>query len=263
AAASSGTLFGPTIRGVVNQQSVSLGRMHQNYREYNDGLSPGLGEILDREDGNVGQFDYRFAATSGRALGNFDFQYSSGDTFYDGHLQNGTPHTDTTHNTIYAVRANLGYILWSGQNGLLAPQLEFGYRIWKRYIDGTGQEEKYYHGLFGAGFRGYYALSQNMTLKGLAFVGKTVAPMIEGTAVLNWDPASLGSSRYERAGLGLDYHLSGAWHVGLDIDYVTWRYKQSGLFVVSYDNGAPCCYAREPRSRTSQTSYLLTIGHEF
>jgi len=263
-AASPGPTRSPTINGVVNQQSVSLGRLHQNYREYNDGLSPSLGEILDREDGHVGQFDYRIAATRGRVLGNLDFQYASGDTHYDGHLLvSGAPATDTTHNTIYALRLNLGYILWSGDNGLVAPQLEFGYHIWKRYIDGSGQEEKYTHGMFGAGVRAYYALSKNMVVKASAFAGKTVAPNISGTRVILWPDQELGSSRYVRGGLGLDYRLSGAWHVGFDVDYVTWRYKQSGLFLATDESGALLGYFLEPRSRTAQTSYLFTVGHEF
>ncbi|HKK04477.1 MAG TPA: hypothetical protein VKA50_01355 [Gammaproteobacteria bacterium] len=247
----------------MNQQAFALGRLHQNYREFNNGLAPGIGEILDREDGNITQLSYRVTVSQQRILANAAVDYATGDTFYDGHLMSGAPATDTTHNRILALRGEVGYVVWSDEKGLLAPQVEFGYRSWTRHINGTGQEERYSHLLLGVGVRGYYALSENLVAKALVFTGKTINPKIEGTAGLNWDPASLGTAPYRRVGIGLDYGLRDGWHVGAMIDYVTWRYGQSGLFLATYDNGAPAGYFLEPESRTAQTSYLLTIGHEF
>lgn len=255
---------GPTLRGAVDQQAFGIGQLHQNYREYNNGLSPGLGEILDREDGNITQLSYRLTIVRRRTLGNLAIDYARGDTRYDGHfLVGGAPASDTTHNRILALRGDLGHVLWQGERGLVAPQLEFGYRAWTRHLDGSGQEEKYTHMLLGVGVRAYYALTRKLVVSGLAFIGNTLDPSIEGTAVFHWSAASLGTAPYRRIGLAMDYRLRGGWHIGLGADYVTWRYGQSAPFLATYDNGAPAGLFVEPESRTAQTSYLMTVGHEF
>lgn len=246
---------------MLNQQGIALGGMHQDYQEYNNGAMPGIGSILDREDGGIKQARYNVSVMRKRALGNFAIAYASGDTHYDGHsLSTGTPMTDTTHNNILSVRGDIGYAVLAGGDGLLAPEVEFGYHAWTRHIDGTGQEEKYTHMQVGVGLRADYALTNHLVVDGAAFVGKTVDPRISGTSVFYFDSQGLGEATYRRASLGVDYRLGDAWHIGLQADYLIWRYGHSNPFVVGYNNGYYCCM-QEPDSRTVQTTYLLQVGH--
>lgn len=249
------------VSQAAHQQAIALGGMHQDYQEYNNGSMPGIGVILDREDGSVRQVCYNLSAMRKRALGNFAIGYASGDTHYEGHsLSTGAPMTDTTHNNILSVRGDLGYAVVDNPNELLAPQVEFGYHAWTRHIDGTGQEEKYTHMQVGLGLRAYYALTNRLVVNAAAFVGKTLDPRISGTAVFYADAQGLGEATYRRAAVGVDYRLGDAWHLGLAADYQIWRYGHSAPFVVGYNNASYCCMV-EPDSRTVQTTYLLSVGH--
>lgn len=243
----------------INETSFGVGLLHQNYREFNNGLSPSIGEILDREDGNISQFRFRSGGLYGKYVvqGTFDFAY--GDTRYDGHTLAGSlPITATTRNNIFDLHFNAGYALFAGVNGLLAPELELGYRSWRRNIVDSGQEETYGHTYLGVGLHGYYALSSRSVLELRYVRGHTINPSIQGTDVIYFGSNDLGSSPYTHAELGLDYRWGAVWHVGLHVDYMKWRYGRSNDFIAY--SGSLTFVALEPDSLTSQTSYLLTFG---
>lgn len=251
------------VRAVANQLAFGFGRIHQNYQEFHNGLKPGIGNVLDREDGSIDLATCRLSLLYDRFFGDLQLNYATGETLYDGHLQSGAPAIATTHNEIRALRADLGYALWTNSDGLLAPVFELGTRTWTRRITDTGQEERYKHKFLGLGLRGYYAITGDVVFSGLAIVGKTLSPVIAGTQVALWPAASLGTSTYKRAALGIEFRLEHNWLIGVAGEYLIWRYGQSGSFAVTDSTGTPAGQGIEPESRTAQTSYYMTVGHTF
>lgn len=253
------SVFSPGLLAVINESSFGVGLLHQNYREFNNGLSANIGEILDREDGNIAQLRYHTGGLYGAYLVHVTLDYAYGNTRYDGHLlSSGAPASATTRNNIADIHFNVGYALFTGPHGVLAPEVELGYRTWRRHIIESGQEETYGHTYLGLGLHGYYQLSPR-TVIDLRYVrGQTINPSIQGTDTIYFGNSTLGSKPYTHAELGVDYRWGEVWHVGLRADYMAWRYGHSSNFVAV--SGTKAFLALEPDSKTSQTSYLLTFG---
>lgn len=250
------------LLAVINESSFGFGVLHQNYREFNNGSSPNIGPILDREDGDIGLFRYQTGGLYGHYLVHATLDYAYGNTRYDGHLlASGAPVTATTRNNIADLHFNIGYALFTSAHGVLAPELELGYRTWRRRILDTGQEEVYDHTYLGVGLQGYYQLSPRTVVELRYVRGRTIDPNISGTDSIYFGDNTLGSKPYTHAALGLDYRWGTVWHVGLHANYLAWRYGHSGNFVATTNTGA--FVALEPDSKTSQISYLLTLGRHW
>lgn len=240
------------ITSAVTQVSVGLGALQQNYKEFNDGLVPSLRSVLDFEIGNLTTVQI----AGGLLLPNFfvegHLNISSGDTVYDGYLQDigpppvYTPYVGTTSNTIVSLYARFGYPFRPAASVALIPCLEIGEHFWRRDV---GYVEDYSHMLLGLGGKVLWNPFQNFVVDvGLGY-GTTVLPLMT-TGGYDFD---LGSRPYRNGYIAFDYRVSQRWHLRLSGEYRNWEYGQSPVVAG----------ALEPRSETTQVTYLFAAGYSF
>lgn len=86
----------------------------------------------------------KYSCHRGRALASFAYEYSGGDTDYDGSLQDGTPATGITGNRFTDAEVLLGYVFKKRADGTagLTGYAGIGRRTWKRTL-GVGTTSSY------------------------------------------------------------------------------------------------------------------------
>lgn len=240
--------FNPDIVAATDQLSVGLGVLHQNYREFNDGLNPVLPEVLDAETGNIPALQVGDGAMLPFLYGQVAFTIARGDTTYDGRLQNPpyTPVMDTTANTIVDFLGRVGYPFRAGGRVVLVPYVEFSDHYWQRDV---GYVEDYSHLTIGIGGKVLWSPVQRLVLEWGLGSGTTFL----GTMSTGGDDYTLGDRPYWSTYLSTDVRLATRWHVRAALDYRRWEYGQSDV-VGGY---------LEPRSLTKQTTFLVSGGYQF
>lgn len=251
-ARAAGAALNGDIVSATNQLSVGLGVLHQNYREFNDGLNPALPEILDAETGNIPVLQVGYGAMLPFLYGQVALSIATGDTKYDGHLLNPpyTPVMDTTANTMVDFIGRVGYPFRAGGHVVLVPYVEFSDHYWQRDV---GYIEDYSHLTLGIGGKVLWSPTQRLVLEWGLGSGTTVA----GNMSTGGDDYTLGDRPYWSTYLSTDVRLANRWHIKATLDYRRWEYGQSN--VVATGTG----YYVEPRSLTKQTSFLVSGGYQF
>jgi len=144
-----GQQAGADVRGF--SFSAGYNGAYLYYRETN----PTTGGFLDKDTGwlNGATVEARYdAQVPFFVRANFDYLRSNSAT-YTGALQNGTPLTMKTPETIYKTELNWGYKIWNPGHFTLAPYLGIGFRDWERGRDVLPDYTEHYiwgYGTIGA-----------------------------------------------------------------------------------------------------------------
>lgn len=242
--------FNPDIVSAANQVYVGAGVLHQNYKEFNDGLVPSLPSVLDSEDGNIITAQVGYSALTSYLYGQVQLSVSVGETNYTGYLVSPgpvyTPYLGTTDNNIVNLIGRAGYPFRAGSRAVVVPYLEVGHFFWRRDI---GYVEDYSHFLLGLGAKLLWSPTSKLVVETGLGIGTTVAANMNVDGY-NYD---LGSEPYRNGYLAVDYRLHGRWHLRLSAEYRAWEYAQSPV-VAGF---------LEPRSETLHATYMLSAGYSF
>lgn len=134
--------------------SLGYNGAYLHYEEINPSNDPRFGEVLDKDTGWLNGMTTELRYDNSVSLpffARFDFDWlTSNHAKYTGALQNGTPLTMTTPESIYKGELNLGYKIWNPANFSLAPYLGVGYRSWVRGQDTLPDYQEIYSWWYGA-----------------------------------------------------------------------------------------------------------------
>ncbi|AOU96876.1 hypothetical protein BI364_01610 [Acidihalobacter yilgarnensis] len=257
--ASGGTAWaGEVNTTIVNADrylSVQVGGLQQNYRETNNGTVP------DKEQGFIPRIGVEYSLLGLERPFRFVLgaSYASGNTYYKGGLQNGTPYDTNTGNHILDAHVGLGYAFGFGSFAL-TPGIEYGEHSWERNINhgtSSGYQERYGNQYMAATLEGQFALSQSTVLSLSGAYGTTLNP----TMTNNLYPGLtyyLGTKPWARVGLKLDYAAYSNLHMGVQLSYTRFAYGVSSLYPVGNNLGT-----YEPNSETRQTAFDLSLSYNF
>jgi hypothetical protein len=240
--------------------NLSAGFMHTQYHE---NLPPGTG---DDENG----FTAGFGVGASVLLpehglpGNADlytalmYEFSAGNLDYGGHFLISNKPAQATDRAVFnriEARLGLGFPLEGGAEFI--PFLAAGYQAWNRNIDTTGAigtDEFYHSGLFGGGMKLDLPIASRTVLSATA---EAFALVGGGIALNNFDiNHSLGVSAEERISLGMDYDISGPFHV-----FATgfWEHFNYAGFKPTVNSD----FLFEPLSTTTQFGGNLGVAYSF
>jgi len=245
------------IARASNEVAFGYGKLHQDYREFNDGLTPLLPSILDSETGRINSYRLAYIGMFSRAYVQLNLNYSSGDTDYVGFLQAPgpvyTPFNTTTRNSIFDLSERVGYTIRMGSPAALVPYIELGEYYWSREVGRTtiyyGGAEHYSHLSLGVGAKLLFSPVSHLVFE----LGAGGGYIVLADMVTQGDTFTLGAKAYMSGYTSIDYRFVGNWHLKASADYRKWEYGQSdvvGLYL-------------EPHSQTKQTQYLLSLGYSF
>ena len=246
------------IATASNQVSFGYGKLHQDYREFNDGLVPVLPGILDSETGRMDSFRLAYNGLFSRLYIQANLNYSSGDTDYVGYLQSFpgpvyTPFTTTTRNTIFDLNERVGYTVISRDSSVVVPYIELGEFYWSREIGRStiyySGAEEYSHLSLGIGAKLLFSPVRQLVLE----LGAGGGYIVLGDMTTQGNHYTLGQKPYLSGYASADYRFVENWHLKLSADYRKWEYGQSDIVAG----------AIEPHSETVQTQYLLSVGYSF
>lgn len=245
------------IARASNQVSFGYGKLHQDYREFNDGLVPVLPAILDSETGSIDSVRLAYIGVFSRVYVQLNLNYSRGTTDYVGYLQAPgpvyTPFNTTTRNTMYDLIERAGYTFKAGDSMVVVPYIELGEYFWSRKIGVTtiyyGGAEEYSHLSLGAGAKLLYTPVRRLVVE----VGAGGGYVLLAAMTTHGYDYKLGEKPYISGYASLDYRFVASWHLKASADYRKWQYGQSGIV-----GGAV-----EPHSESVQTQYLLSLGYDF
>lgn len=245
------------IARASNQVSFGYGKLHQDYREFNDGLVPVLPSVLDSETGRIDSFRLAYNGLFSRVYVQANLNYSTGDTDYVGYLQAPgpvyTPFTTTTRNTIFDLIERVGYTVRAGDSANVVPYIELGEFYWSREIGRTtiyySGAEEYSHLSLGVGAKLLFSPVRQLVLEAGAGGGYVVL----GDMTTQGNHYTLGAKPYLSGYASADYRFIENWHLKLSADYRKWEYGQSDIVA----------NAIEPHSESVQTQYLLSVGYSF
>jgi hypothetical protein len=240
--------------------NFSAGFMHTQYHE---NLPPGTG---DDENG----FTAGFGVGASVLLpehglpANADlytalmYEFSAGNLDYGGHfLISNKPAQATDRAVFNRIEARLGFGFPLEGGAELIPFLAAGYQAWNRNIETTGvigTDEFYHSGLFGGGMKLDVPIASRTVLSATA---ETFALVGGGIALNNFDiNHSLGVSAEERISLGMDYDISGPFHV-----FATgfWEHFNYAGFKPTVNSD----FLFEPLSTTTQFGGNLGVAYSF
>lgn len=247
----------PEIITASNQVSFGFGSLHQDYREFNDGLIAILPSILDSESGNINSYRLAYIGTFSRIYVQINLNYSVGDTDYVGYLQAPgpvyTPFNTDTRNTMTNLIERVGYTIRAGDSAAVIPYIELEENYWSRKIGRTtvyfSGAEEYSHLGLGVGAKLLFNPVHHLVFE----IGAGGGYIVLADMVTQGDTFTLGTKPYLSAYASIDYCFVGNWHLKASADYRKWEYGQSDV-VGSF---------LEPHSLTRQTQYLLALGYSF
>lgn len=240
----------PDITAAANQLRLGVGALHQNYKEFNDGLVGVLPSVLDSELGSIPALQLSASLLRERIYAELQVGLVYGSTTYTGYLQYPgpvyVPYVGKTDNFIFRAQGRVGIPFRPASILTLVPYVEVGDHFWRRDI---GYIEDYSHYQIGVGGKILLRLAPGVVAEaGLGFGSTFLANMR-----LDGDDFELGSEPYRHGLLAMDIRLAGRWHLRLSGEYRDWQYEQSpvvsGLI--------------EPRSESKQATYLLSVGYSF
>ena len=263
---------GDDIHGANNLAALSLVARHVSYDELNDGLAPGLPDVLDSESGWV--FGFLAEAKLQQTLAGIpnvylrpSFGYTWGTLTYDGRTQptgpGGTgsvPVTASSGASIIDFGLDLGVGIPLGTSAALTPIVRVGQRRWKRDV-GAEQfgsfRESYSHVELGGGVLLQIALARRVVLGASATLGRTFSPNVN---VVSY-PLDLGNALVVHAGASLDWALAFSATSPLRAfvawDLVRFTYGKSDPYFVGGSS------LTEPDSRTLQQDVRAGVAFAF
>ena len=249
---------------IDNSWRVSIGYLHQHYREYNSGLNSSLtAPIIDGEQGGFGVISLTLRRSAPGLYGAFMLRYAAGRDAYDGYAC-GTdgcmPATSHTGNDILATSFEIGPAV-DGRRWRLVPYFVLGALSWYRDIAGTpaasGSVENYGFDYGGIGVLLQRVLTPRVLWSFAAQIGRTIRPRMRidrNDVPLQMD---LGPSLLWHARMGVDIGLGGPWWLSSDLSYTRFRFGASALYA------AGGVLLQEPASRTQQWSYRVGLARHF
>ncbi|MHB1528260.1 MAG: hypothetical protein ACYCXT_02330 [Acidiferrobacteraceae bacterium] len=249
---------------VDNGWRVSIGYLHQNYREYNSGLNSRLTvPVIDGERGAFGVISLILRHSTPGLYSAFTLRYAAGRDVYSGYACGADgciPATSHTGNNILATSFEIGPAV-DGRNWRLVPYLVLGALSWYRDIAGTpaasGSVEQYGFDYGGVGVLLQRALTPRVLWSFAVQVGRTIRPRMRidrNSVPLQMD---LGSNLLWHARMGVDIGLGGPWWLSSGLSYTRFRFGVSSVYA------ADGLSVQEPASRTQQWSYRVGLGRHF
>ena len=251
---------------------VYLTGLDQDYEE--TGTTKFISGTLDKETGTIYGGAIRGDLMWEHARIRFNVSYINGDTDYDGHLQNGTPATATTHNSIFDSDIGFGYgfSFASAPTVAIIPGVEAGYRAWARDI-GSGPsevDEEYTHWHYAGTLDVKWAVAERWVLDAGAAYGRTANPRMRiknlgGLHVYDQSGGNadfgLKSKPWSRFSLAVNYrpfkHLS----FGASVERIHYSYGKSNSRNIYFGGYRATAY--EPDSTTDQTVLSLGVAASF
>lgn len=223
---------GAAIRAAASQLHFGVGALRQDYVEF-DRRSAVPTSWLDREGGMIPAIEAGASLLwPGNVYSTLQVSYAWGTTDYDGYKQplgGGSallPYTTTTGNDVLDTRASLGYVFSLTPWLSVAPQVEGGYSGWRREVHARAGvisvTENYTAYRYGLGAEAWLVATDRLVFNLRAGVARQHAE-IDADAL----SASLGTNTRTRFAVGLDYRLSGRWHLGVSVSRAHYRYDRS------------------------------------
>jgi len=264
---------GDDIYAANNQIGASFVTRHIGYDELNNGLSPGLPDVLDSETGWV--FGFLVEAKVQRTVFQIpnvylrpSFGWTWGTLTYDGRTQPTAPGGSqpvTAHSgaTIFDLGIDVGVGIPLGTGAALTPIVRLAERRWRRDVaqDRQGSfREDYSHVELGAGLLAQFVLSTGVVFGLSGTVGRTFAPAIAitpgGSVSLDLD---LGNALVAHAGASMDWALGkgSPVHAFLAYDLLYFTYGRSDPRIVGGFS------ITEPDSRTVQHDVREGVAYAF
>jgi hypothetical protein len=184
------------------------------------------------------------------AVGNAHYNgalYDSGTGIYD------IPYETSTHETVVNVNGKIGQGFSLSDRAMFIPYLDVGFRYWDRKL-GAGQGEEYqnYDVLGGVMFE--YTPIDRLILSAYGAGGTTFGATMR-TSGHDFD---LGGSGIEKVGGKIGYDLTKRIELFSTVDYDHFHYVGSPWVLLSSTTEA-----REPSSRTEDTTLRVGIGYHF
>jgi hypothetical protein len=150
-------------------------------------------------------------------------------------------------------------------NAMLTPYFGAGTHSWTRTIPGPGGfSEQYTHSYAGGGLLFQYAPVSHLVFSAYSLVGGTFGSHLSGDPTPGGFPLTsfgldLGNSVIYMAGGSFDYAITRQWHANAGVDYVNFKYGESGI--TSAGPLLPAIY--EPNSHTSNVTLKIGLGYSF
>jgi hypothetical protein len=241
-----------TLRSADNEIWGSVGGNFLNYKE--PAPAPNL---PDSEHGTLPSIamGVSMLAAQGKGLGsNFylsiDGSGSFGDARYNGayFYYPTQPLQGTTSEEIWTVDTKLGRALPIGQNVLLIPYGDFGYRFWDRSLS-ADQDEQYQNFDLMAGVMVQVSPIKRLELTGYGAAGTTFSANMQ-TGGYDYPLGSAGEYKFgAKAGFAIIPQLE----LFTTLDFDHFHYVQSGVVDGAY----------EPSSFTNDTVWRVGLGYEY
>ncbi|APZ44353.1 hypothetical protein [Acidihalobacter ferrooxydans] len=265
-----GDFFGPVptpIQQAMGGLSIGVGQFHQNYAEHATSGS-GLPNPLDTQTGNITAFHIGYAKMGPHFGYNVAYNVGTGNTTYNGYLQNVntstgqvtlTPYTTTTQSLSADLHATIRGGFSPIKDFAVIPNVFIGQHGWHRAIQGIGgYTENYYNQYYGVGLTLAGAVPQPgipLVLQVKYKAGHTHHAYM--TSNISNDTAYLGSKPWTQYGVEVDYMPRSNLTVYLSYMHTKFKYGQSQIFQTEIGP------AFEPNSTTKQNVTLLGIKYRF
>jgi len=199
------------------------------------------------------------------------FEFSYGDTEFEGTTQSGTPirFSDDNHQYLFRGEWDIGYNFAVTKNISIKPYTGYGYRLWDRGYAKvttayTNYKERYYWHYIPVGIGADFNIGERLVIEpnvGLRIMiyGRMTAYYSELDAN-NDDPEfKLGNRTGWYAELPVKYKLTQSWSFVIKPWYEYSEIGQSDSVAYIYNGGLNVAY--EPSSRTKQ--YGVNVGATF
>lgn len=200
------------------------------------------------------------------------FEFSYGDTEFDGTTQAGTPikFTDDNHQFLFRGEWNIGYNFGLTNDISIKPYTGYGYRQWDRgcakvTATYTSYKERYYWHYIPIGIMADFnigdrlVIAPNVGLR-IMFYGKTTAYFSDLDPGYNDPEFKLGNRTGWYAEIPLTFKFSQFWSVVVKPWYEYSEIGESDVAARTY-YGALSGYFYEPSSKTNQ--YGVNVGAVF
>lgn len=208
---------------------AAAGFLDFDYTEYSSKAPNG---VLDTEKGRLttGSVLGRYQSTASKIpwLMQVRYEGATGDTNYDGYLQQGTllsPFNAKTGNEFDEIDVRFGLPFHHRHVGKLMPFMETGWHEWRRRL--VSYEEVYQHQVVRLGLSGDWRASSHWQTNAEISLGK----LRNSQVIIN----SLGvvlplqDKQQWRASVGLLYHVNPQWVLGAGWQFERFEYGRSSV----------------------------------
>ncbi|HVO64927.1 MAG TPA: hypothetical protein VMT12_00460 [Syntrophales bacterium] len=197
------------------------------------------------------------------------FEFSYGDTEFDGTTQAGTPikFKEDNHQFLFRGEWDIGYNFGLTKDISIKPYTGYGFRLWdrgyaKRTAAYTSYKERYYWHYIPVGIMADFNVGDKLSIEPNAgarimFYGKMTAYFSEVDPGYNDPEFKLGNKVGWYAEIPLKYRLSQSWSIVVKPWYEYSAIGESDVSALTY-YGALSGYYYEPTSKTNQ--YGVNVG---